>query len=64
MTKLLPVVIAAILIGVGGVGYYFKDDVLDKVDPDHNRDIGKKYFGGKKTKRRKHKKGKSIKRKY
>ena len=67
MTKWLPVVIAAILLGVGGVGYYFKDDVLDKVDPDHNRHIGEKYFGGKKTKRRKHKKGKkgkSIKRKY
>ena len=64
MSKWLPVVVIAILAGIGGAGYYFKDDVLNKVDPDQNRSIGNKYFGGKKTRHRKHKKGKSIKRKH
>lgn len=63
MSKWLPVIIVAILLGVGGTGYYFKDDVLDKVDPDHNRDIGQKYFGGKKTRHRKHKNNKKTRRK-
>lgn len=63
MSKWLPVIIVAILLGVGGTGYYFKDDVLDKVDPDHNRDIGQKYFGGKKTRHRKHKNSKKTRRK-
>lgn len=63
MEKWLPVVIATALLGVGGIGYYFKDDILDKVDPDHDRDIGKKYFGGKKSKRRKHKNGRKTMRK-
>ena len=63
MTKwLIPVIIAAIA-GFGGIGYYFKDDILDKADPDHNRDIGNKYFGGKKTRHRRYKKGKNSRRK-
>jgi len=63
MTKFLPFIIVAVLAGVGGVSYYFKDNILDKVDPDHDRHIGEKYFGGKKTRRRKHKKGKNTRRK-
>ena len=46
--KMLPFIIGAVILGFGGAGYYFKDDILDKVDPDHERNVGQKYFGGKK----------------
>ncbi len=62
MSKWLPFVITTIILGVAGGGYYFKDDILDNVDPDHNRHIGQKYFGGKKTKH-KRQKGKNTRRK-
>jgi hypothetical protein len=71
MKSWLPIIIATVvLLGVGGTGYYFKDNivegkdkVMDWADPDMNRYIGQQYFGGKKTKHRRHKKGNKSRRK-
>ncbi len=71
MKDLLPFIIAgAVILGVGRAGYYFKDNliegqerVMNWADPEMNRYIGQKYFGGKKTKHRRNRKGNKSRRK-
>ena len=66
MTKLSPVIMSTIVLGaLGALGalYYFKDPILDTVDPDNNRNIGEKYFGGKTSRHKRHKKSKNTRRK-
>ncbi len=55
MTELSPIIISAIVLGGVGALYYFKDPILNTIDPDQNRNIGTKYmpYGGSKKSRRK-----------
>ena len=71
MKNSLPFIIAgAVVLGVGVGGYYFKDSlikgqetVMNWADPEMNRYVGQKYFGGKKTKHRRNRKGNKSRRK-
>ena len=71
MKDLSPFIIAgAVILGVGVGGYYFKDSlikgqetVMNWADPEMNRYVGQKYFGGKKTKHRRNRKGNKSRRK-
>lgn len=71
MKNSLPFIIAGVVIlGVGGAGYYFKDNIVEGkdtvmnwADPEMNRYVGQKYFGGKKTKHRRNRKGNKSRRK-
>ena len=71
MKNLLPFIVAGVVVlGVGAGGYYFKDTliksqetVMNWADPEMNRYVGQKYFGGKKTKHRRNRKGNKSRRK-
>lgn len=63
MEKWMPILVSTLsVIGVIGLSYYFKNDIsgikdnfMDTIDPDHDRHIGEKYFGGKTRRNRKNK---------
>jgi len=59
---LIPGIIvgAVLLVGIGGYNY---KNVLDYVTPDFEHRIGDKYFGGRKTMRKRHRKGGKSRRK-
>lgn len=63
MVKAMDIIVGtSIILGVGGAGYYFWDDIMGEKPPgmpnyDHE------LKGGKKTKNRRHKKGKKTRRK-
>jgi len=63
MTKWLDFIVgASIILGVGGGGYYFWDDIMGEKAPGAGN-YNSELHGGKKTRHRKVKKGKSIRRK-
>jgi len=54
------VVGAVLLVGIGGYNY---KNILDYVDPNFEHRIGDKYFGGRKTMRKRGRKGGKSRRK-
>jgi hypothetical protein len=64
MNKLLmPGIIVGAVLVIGGALTYNYKNILDYVKPDFEHRIGDKYFGGRKTMRKKHRNGKKSRRK-
>jgi hypothetical protein len=72
MEKWMPIFVSTFaVISVIGVSYYFKNDIsdakdkfMDTIDPDYDRYVGQKYFGGKTRRNRKNKYVKTKKSKH